>query len=282
MGKWVRRLAVGWALCVALLPMHAHANGALMLSRASKEIVHSTRQAQALRLLRPITCLGTRTDAVSKLLPVTRQAFESTLPAVTASHSVESSIEAAFTVQDLLKMLDPYHAGHSQRVGNLASATAERMELGPEVVEDVRVAARLHDVGKTSIPGDVLFKPGALNEAEYEVMKTHAEKGDELLQIWLDDTPRARRLRRIVRGHHERFDGSGYPDGLTGEAIPIGARVTSVSDAFDAMTTQRVYNTPMSVDEAAARLLDGAGTQFDPDVVNAFIAVLRERGILGH
>ena len=157
---------------------------------------------------------------------------------------------------------------HTQRVGHLAALLARRVGLGNRMVWLVRETAPLHDLGKIAIPDSILLKPGRLSDEEFEVVKTHALLGarvlaggeSELLEVG----------ERIVRHHHERWDGSGYPDGLGGEDIPAAARITAVADVFDVLVHERPYKDSWSVEDAAAEIRKGAGTQFDPDVVQAF------------
>jgi len=157
---------------------------------------------------------------------------------------------------------------HTQRVGHLAALLARGGGLGDRMVWLVREAAPLHDLGKIAIPDSILLKPGRLSDEEFEVVKTHALLGarvlaggeSELLEV----------AERIVRHHHERWDGNGYPDGLAGEAIPAVARIAAVADVFDVLVHERPYKDSWSVEDAAAEIRKEAGTQFDPDVVQAF------------
>jgi putative nucleotidyltransferase with HDIG domain len=157
---------------------------------------------------------------------------------------------------------------HTQRVGHLAALLARHVGLGDRMVWLVREAAPLHDIGKIAIPDSILLKPGRLSGEEFEVVKTHALLGarvlaggeSELLEI----------AERIVRHHHERWDGGGYPDGLAGEAIPAVARITAVADVFDVLVHERPYKDSWSVEDAAEEIRKGAGTQFDPEIVAAF------------
>jgi HD-GYP domain-containing protein (c-di-GMP phosphodiesterase class II) len=138
--------------------------------------------------------------------------------------------------------------------------------LETERVHLIRAAA-LHDVGKAAIPDAVLEKPGPLDEEEWAVMRSHTLIGERILAA----APALARAAELVRSSHERFDGTGYPDGTAGDAIPLAARIIAVCDAFDAMTTPRPYRpTPLSTDEALAELREGGGTQFDSAVVAAF------------
>jgi putative nucleotidyltransferase with HDIG domain len=158
---------------------------------------------------------------------------------------------------------------HTQRVGHLAAMLARRIGLGDRMVWLVRQAAPLHDLGKIAIPDSILLKPGKLSDEEFEVVKTHALLGARVLAS--GETELLEVAERIVRHHHERWDGSGYPDGLVGEDIPAVARITSIADVFDVLVHERPYKDSWSVEAAAEEIRAGAGTQFDPDVVQAFL-----------
>jgi diguanylate cyclase (GGDEF)-like protein/putative nucleotidyltransferase with HDIG domain len=166
---------------------------------------------------------------------------------------------------------DAYTGEHSAEVGELAAQIAARMGLEPDEVELIRLAGSLHDVGKLAIPEDVLRKPGPLNEAERLVLERHPQIGFRML-----DSLGVEPVATWVLHHHERWDGAGYPDHLAGEEIPLGARILFVADAYDAMTTERVYRGPLTHKEAVRELERCAGTQFDPDVVAAFKRELEE------
>jgi diguanylate cyclase (GGDEF)-like protein len=159
---------------------------------------------------------------------------------------------------------------HTADVALLAARTAERLGLMPDETERVRLAAELHDVGKAAIPDAILGKPGPLNEDEWAFVRRHTVIGERIVRA----APSLAHTAELVRWHHERPDGTGYPDGLTGDAIPIGARIIAVSDVFDAMVSDRPYRGGRTVDEALAELRRCAGTQFDPAVVEAFTAVV--------
>ena len=159
-------------------------------------------------------------------------------------------------------------------IGELALALGRELQMGPEGLDEVARAAELHDVGKIAVPDAILDKPGPLDSVEWSFMRRHPLIGERILLA----APALRPVARLVRSSHERWDGGGYPDGLRGDEIPLGARVVAVCDAFDAMTTARPYRE--SVGEAAAieELRQCAGTQFDPMVVQAFCRVFaRER-----
>jgi diguanylate cyclase (GGDEF)-like protein len=168
---------------------------------------------------------------------------------------------------------DVYIGCHSHNVGELAARTAVHLRLDPDQVELIRVAGALHDVGKLLVPEEILHKPGPLSPGERAVVERHSEIGYRMLES-LDVEP----LATWVRHHHERWDGQGYPDGISGEDIPLASRILFVCDAFDTMTTDRVYRPKLTVEAALAELDRCAGSQFDPQVVAAFRTALDEPG----
>jgi len=171
------------------------------------------------------------------------------------------------TLADTVDLRDPYTGGHSRRVTAYTEAALAALDVrGPEAALIV-AAARVHDLGKIATPDAILGKPGPLDDAEHAAMRAHAAHG----AAFLDRYPDFRRGAAIVRHHHERLDGLGYPDGLRGDAIPFGARVIAVADSFDAMTSDRPYRAGMPPAVAAQRLAAGRGTQWDPAVVDAFL-----------
>jgi HD domain len=173
------------------------------------------------------------------------------------------------TLQKLAKALesgDPYTHGHSDRVARHAYMIARAMKLPRLQRERVRLAAALHDVGKLNTPRDILTKPGRLTDEEYTTVKLHPGDGADMVAALNDD-----QLTAMVRHHHERMDGTGYPERLDGSQIPIGARIISVADTFDAITSKRAYRDPKAHKAAIDILRKEAGTQLDGEVVNAFI-----------
>jgi diguanylate cyclase (GGDEF)-like protein/putative nucleotidyltransferase with HDIG domain len=161
---------------------------------------------------------------------------------------------------------NPELGEHISGVAELAEAVARWMHLDEEQVDHVRHAAALHDVGKMAIPDAILDKPAALDEAEWEFIRRHTIIGERIVAA----APALRPVAALVRSSHERWDGAGYPDALAGEEIPLGARIVSVCDAFDAMVADRPYRAGMDAAEALAELERCSGTQFDPEVVAAF------------
>lgn len=162
---------------------------------------------------------------------------------------------------------------HSEQVAELAPRVGRVLGMaGPQLVE-LELAAQFHDIGKVSVPGEILRKPGPLDELEREVMARHVEWGAELLR----QLPHCEPIAEIVRHHHERFDGAGYPDGLEGCEIPLPSRIIAACDAYGAMLSDRPYRSALGRDGAMLELADNAGTQFDPDAVAALLEVTGAR-----
>jgi diguanylate cyclase (GGDEF)-like protein len=172
---------------------------------------------------------------------------------------------AAASLAKAVDARDAYTGSHSERVGELAARIAVRLNADPAQVELIRLAGSLHDLGKLAIPEEILRKPAPLTEAERLVLERHPQIGFRMLESLGVDP-----VADWVLHHHERWDGAGYPDGVFGEQIPLGARIIFVADAYDAMTTDRVYRPRLSEQEALDELQRCAGTQFDPEVVAAF------------
>ena len=185
------------------------------------------------------------------------------------------TVDAVGSLAEVIDHRDASTYHHSARVAIYAVAIAEELRLDEGTVELIRQAATVHDLGKIGVPDRVLLKPGPLNAEERMAMWLHSEIGARILGGFRLFGPGA----AIVRHHHESFDGTGYPDGLAGEAIPLGARVVAVADALDAMTSDRPYRRALSMDEALSRFREGSGHQWDPAVIDAML-VLVEGGRL--
>jgi two-component system cell cycle response regulator len=174
----------------------------------------------------------------------------------------------------LLKVLNEHTPGVLEdlnRVAHFATATAQGLGLAPPEVERIEIAARLHDVGKLAIPDAILTKAGPLDTDEWAIMRTHAEIGQRILAA----APSLAHAAKLVRSHHERDDGFGYPDRLAGEKISLGASIIAVSAAFVAMMKHRPFTDAITVNEALAEVTRHSGTQFDPQVVDVFSELLR-------
>jgi putative nucleotidyltransferase with HDIG domain len=166
-----------------------------------------------------------------------------------------------------LELKDPYTRGHSERVADYAQTLAKETGLfSKEDLKAFNYACLLHDIGKIHIPDQILMKPTQLTNEEYEIIKTHPAVGAEAVK----DVEGLVDHINVIRSHHERWDGKGYPDQLKGKDIPILARVVSIADAFDAMTSSRSYRSALSLEEAYSRIIEGKGTQFDPEIVDVF------------
>lgn len=183
--------------------------------------------------------------------------------------SYESSLQALVTALDFR---DNETQGHSYRVVEYAVIVAKEMGIEEPELTWIRRGAILHDVGKIGIPDSILKKPGKLDEAEWEEMKRHPEMGFRMLQHIRFLEPAL----DIVMSHQERFDGTGYPRGLQGEEIPLGARIFAVVDTFDAMTSDRPYRKALTIEDARSEIREWSGRQFDPDVAEAFLQVPAE------
>jgi len=182
-----------------------------------------------------------------------------------------------FNIMDTLKSLissiqlrDHYTEEHSQRVTDEAIRIATRMNCLAKDIESLKIAGVLHDVGKIAVPDSILLKPGKLSDEEYMIIKNHSTIGENIVKpIMLLE-----KERKIIQCHHERWDGDGYPLGLKGDDIPYLARILSVADSYDAMTNNRPYRSAMSKDKAIEELIRNKGTQFDPNIVDAYITIL--------
>ncbi len=183
--------------------------------------------------------------------------------------ALRTSVVCAFN--QLLDLKDLNTGVHSTRLAEWALHVATELGLDENSLGDIEITALLHDIGKIGIPDAILNKPAKLTAEEYALMKKHPEYGWAVLH----QVPGMERASLLILHHHENFDGTGYPGGLKGEEIPIGSRIVSVIDAFDAMVSNRPYREGLPFEEAERRLLQASGTQFDPDVVRHFLPLAR-------
>ncbi|MHB0914136.1 MAG: HD domain-containing phosphohydrolase [Thermoleophilia bacterium] len=179
----------------------------------------------------------------------------------------QTFVGAIASLAEALDAKDPYTNGHSQRVTMICEIIAQAMKLDEEMSERIRMAGVLHDLGKIGVPETILNKVGKLSDEEFGIVKTHSVRGEKIIEPFIKD----KGIREIVRHHHERYSGGGYPDGISGEEIPVGARIMSVADAYDAMTSDRSYRKAMAPEDAEAELVACSGKQFDPEIVELFI-----------
>jgi putative nucleotidyltransferase with HDIG domain len=185
----------------------------------------------------------------------------------------ESSLEAIETLNATVEAKDPYTAGHSLRVQRISLSIGRELGLTIKELDALRYGGLFHDIGKIAIPDALLTKPGRLTDDEYELMKTHSAEGARIVGKF----SRLRDSVPIIRYHHERWDGRGYPDGLAGEDIPLPAAIAGLADAWDAMTIERPYQRALSTEEALEEVRSCRGTQFVPAVVDAFFEAVRKR-----
>jgi putative nucleotidyltransferase with HDIG domain len=181
------------------------------------------------------------------------------------------------TIKALTKAIDAkdqYTRGHSERVAKYSVWIAEELHLPEDYIEKLEYIALMHDIGKIGVPEHILNKPSRLSDEEYWLVMKHAAVGAEIISNIKFIGEHA----DIVRHHHERVDGRGYPDGLKEEQISLGAKIIGVADAFDAMTSERIYRAPLTKEEAVAELKRCSNTQFSEEVVQAFLKVLRRKG----
>jgi putative nucleotidyltransferase with HDIG domain len=187
----------------------------------------------------------------------------------------ELSLEAIESLNATVEAKDPYTAGHSRRVQELSLALGEALGLARAQLDGLRYGALFHDIGKLAVPDAILTKPERLTAEEFELIKRHSAEGARIVGKF----GRLRDAVPVIRHHHERWSGGGYPEGISGAEIPLEAAIVGLADAWDAMTTDRPYHRALSFDEAADELRLGRGTQFAPAVVDAFFAVMSRRDV---
>jgi HD-GYP domain-containing protein (c-di-GMP phosphodiesterase class II) len=269
----------GWDLGLSLLRMR------LALGTPPRELVGEALKIYEVDvLLAPIGLLAAlaATDAPAAALLVLPLAALLAVFAREREARIAQTLElgksyrgTALLLRDLLEDDDEYTGHHTEDVVDLSVRVAEQLAVGEEVRRETELGALLHDIGKIHIPDAIINKAGPLDDEEWAIMKTHTVEGQKMLDRvggFLSS------VGLVVRASHERFDGRGYPDGLAGEAIPLAARIVSVCDSFNAMTTTRSYRKAMPIADAVAEVRRCAGTQFDPAVADALLAVVGDPG----
>jgi putative two-component system response regulator len=186
-------------------------------------------------------------------------------------HNLFETISA---VAAMVELRDPYTAGHQKRVEHIAGAIAHEISLPQHQIEGINLAAVVHDVGKIHVPTEILSKPGHLTDVEFSLIKQHPETGYEILKEIDFPWP----IADIVRQHHERLDGSGYPYGLKGNAILLEARILAVADVIEAMASHRPYRPGLGIERALKEIVTNRGTLYDPQVSDAALSLFREKG----
>jgi HD-GYP domain-containing protein (c-di-GMP phosphodiesterase class II) len=185
----------------------------------------------------------------------------------------ESFVQTILALANAIDAKDNYTSDHGERLSRLATLTASRMNCSPQEIQAVNWGMRLHDIGKIGVPDEILQKPGSLTDDEWQQMRKHPEIGASIIA----PVKNLSSVTEIILHHHERFDGFGYPHKLSGEKIPLGARIIAVVDAYGAMTDRRIYRKARSHTEAMAEIARCTGSQFDPGVTAAFTAVVEEQ-----
>ncbi|MCJ7769757.1 MAG: response regulator [Dehalococcoidales bacterium] len=186
-----------------------------------------------------------------------------------ASKIRESFMNSITAMVYALEAKDKYTSGHSQRVAEISVAIAREMGLSRQMINDIRLAGLIHDIGKIGIRASILNKPDRLTDTEFEHIRAHPEIGEHIMTPIVED----RQILKIVRHHHERHDGNGYPDRLSGGQIPLGARILAIADAYDAITSERPYRQAMNPKIAKDIIKRCEGSQFDPEVADAFLNI---------
>ncbi|MGA3083404.1 MAG: HD domain-containing phosphohydrolase [Thermodesulfobacteriota bacterium] len=201
-----------------------------------------------------------------------RQAFEELK---SASEKIkQASLDTTFRLAQAVESKDEETGGHIKRIGYYSTAVARVMVLPPQDIEGILYAAPMHDIGKIGIPDRILLKSGSLNDEEWKIMKMHTVIGGRILSN--SDSDVIQMAEQIALAHHEKWDGSGYPNGLKGSNIPLWGRISAIVDVFDALTTDRPYKKAFPIDQSMEILKKGKGTHFDPEVSDAFFSIHEE------
>ena len=207
----------------------------------------------------------------SKTLIVQNQSLQEQKNALEKSYEILQNTykDTVITLSRAVDARDPYTAGHSERVAAISLKIAEKLCFDDKKVEELEIAALFHDIGKIGVPDSILLKPGKLDEVEFEKIKEHPVIGVNILRNieFLKD------ILPTIRHHHERYGGMGYPDGISGTDIPIGSRIISIADTYDAMTSDRPYRKGLSNEAAILEIIRCKETQFDSDIVDIFLTV---------
>jgi putative nucleotidyltransferase with HDIG domain len=218
-------------------------------------------------------CLTESLD-IDEVIATVEQAMEAKRPMAETRRVPDDPLRIIVALAIAIDAKDPYTRGHSVRVARYAAATAEELGLESQEIETILYAGLLHDIGKIGVSELILHKPTVLNVAEWEAIRDHPVTGAKILE----PIPSLRKVIPMVRHHHEHYDGTGYPQGISGDKIPLGARILAVADAFEAMTSHRPYRRAIYPAQAADILKKGMGKQWDADVLRAF---LRTQGLDG-
>ncbi len=210
-------------------------------------------------------------DMVAAQTRALRDTMESLVVSRQQYRALLEQIIAAFSLA--VEYRDPYTAGHQRRVAELSSAIAEQLGMDGDALEGLRLAALVHDLGKIRLPAEILNRPGRLSDLEMDLVKTHASIGTDIL----DEVDFPWPVAQMIAQHHERINGSGYPQGLKGDSILLEARIIAVADVVEAMASHRPYRTALGVDEALEEIRAGSGTLYDPKVVSICLMLFEQK-----
>ena len=261
-----------------IFPIDLETNGGMSSHLPSvQENVLSARDGAKIAVEETLTPFSSNTHAPLGNVLIFRDITQRKTAEAELTRSWERLQKAlAGTIQAMaltIEMRDPYTAGHQRRVGKLSCAIAREMELSAERVEAIQMASDIHDVGKIYIPAEILSKPGQLTEIEYSIIKTHPQVGYDILKSIEFPWP----LAEIVYQHHERLNGTGYPNGLSGENILLEARIMCVADVVEAMSSHRPYRPAHGIDKALDEILKNRGILYDSRVVDICIKLFKEK-----
>ena len=231
----------------------------LELVLANKELVFQNEEKEK-RAAELVLAITAQKEGEQKRLSYVKQ----------LENAMQSTLQA---VAKVVEAHDPYTAGHELRVGQIAADIAREMGWSEEQCNTLRLIGLVHDIGKMSIPSEILSKPGKLSAIEFELVKTHAEQGYQILHDVEFPLP----IAEIIRGHHERMDGSGYPQGLKGENTLLESRILAVADVLEAMASNRPYRASLGIEAAISEIETNRGSLFDPEVVDAMLRLFREK-----
>ncbi|HKC23850.1 MAG TPA: HD domain-containing phosphohydrolase, partial [Thermoanaerobaculia bacterium] len=275
--QMTRASTVG-ALLALLFAAGVAVMAARALSRPVVDLVAKVRLIGQGNLSERVAVSGTREFAeLAETFNAMAGSLEGTMEKLkqAARENQELFFNSIRTLAAAIDAKDPYTRGHSERVARYAVVLARHYGLSPEEIRRVRISALLHDVGKIGIDDRILRKPTALTDEEFEVMKTHPTKG----ALIMGQIPQLKDVIPGIKHHHEKWEGGGYPDGLVKTEIPLIARIVSVADTFDAMTTTRPYQKAMQLEYVVSRIKSFSGTRFDPEVVTALANAFETRDL---
>ncbi len=256
------------------LPENRRVELALLAQDGEQVPIHLSVNKLKLSGETEIYCLIATDLTEEKQLEEMVAAKQMALGALKASTELEASLEESIkSIANAVESRDEYTAGHMKRVGQLAPAIARELGLPEDAIHGIALAATIHDVGKISIPVEILTKPGKLSKVEFMLIQTHAEAGYDIVKNIKFPWP----IAQMIFQHHERMDGSGYPQGLKGEEILLGARIIAVADVIEAMSTHRPYRFVLGIDAALDEIKQHRGTLYDENAVNACLRLFSEK-----